>query len=337
MNITIKDIAQKLGLSFSSVSKALNNKPGVSNETRELIIKTADEMGYRPNVIARGLVSRTTKTIAVIIPDIINPIFGKITTGIIETANIYDYEVFLCITNWNVDKELHFIHTVRQKQVDGVIIHSINDSNSKVLENVSVPVVEFGISSINNKFSSISTDDVKAGFIAANHLIDCGYKETAIIAGPANSSASLNRRSGIQNAYHLKDLQFDKSKVYLGEYNIDSGYSLTEKVFSEHPETDSIIAGNDIMALGVLQYLQENNHRPGTDIGVIGFDNIKMASLPQINLTTVKQPKYSIGRIMTKVLLDEIANASMDIQNFPQKILLDPELIIRNTTNKKRV
>lgn len=334
MQVTIKDIAQKLHLNFSSVSRALNNKPGVSEETRRLVVQTAKELGYRPNVIARGLVSNITKTIGVIIPDIINPIFGEITTAIIETANENNYDVFLCISNWSTKKEEDYINTIQQKQVDGIIIKSVSDSNSHLLEEVTVPVVGYESWATNHKFSSVSTDNEKGGFIAASHLLEYGYTKTAILSGPSNSSASVNRRKGFIKACKEHKLIFDKSRLYIGEYNIQSGYLLAKKAFEEHPYIDSIFTCNDIMALGVLQYLDEKHLKPGSDIGVVGFDNIKMASMPNVMLTTVKQPKYSIGKIMTKVLLDEIKNFNNDIQNFPQRIILEPELIIRNTTCK---
>ena len=332
MKVTIKDIAQKLDLNFSSVSRALNNKPGVSEETRRLVMKTAEEMGYRPNVIARGLVSRSTKTIGVIIPDIINPLFGAITTGVIETANAADYDVFLCISNWDSNKELDYIHAVQQKQVDGLIIKSVSDLNSKHLEEAHVPVVGYESWAMNNKFSSVSTDNIKGGYIAAKHLIECGYRRTAVISGPENSSASLFRRQGFMKAFEEHNLEYDSSKFCIGEYDIQSGYTFAEQIIKEHPDTDSIFTNNDVLALGALMYMEENGIRPGKDIGVIGFDNIAIAGMPQIQLTTVKQPKHSIGRIMVNLLLDEIKNEKDDIVHYPQRILMEPELIIRKTT-----
>lgn len=330
--ITIKDIAHKLNLNFSSVSRALNNKPGVSEETRKLVLKTAEEMGYRPNVIARGLVSNVTKTIGVIMPDIINPLFGEITTAIIETANENDYDVFLCISNWNNEKEIDNIHAIQQKQVDGIIAKTVCDESGLLLERASVPVVGYETWMKNNKFSSVSTDNEKGGYIAAEHLISCGYRKMGILHGPKNSSASLYRRNGIYKAYRKHSLKQDKSLLYSGEYNIKSGYKLAKTLLKEHPDCDSILAGNDMMALGALEYLEEHGIRPGRDFGVIGFDNISFSHLPQIQLTTVKQPKYSIGRIITKLLFDQIKNKSDGIPNFPQRILLEPELIVRKTT-----
>ncbi len=332
MGVTIKDIARKLDINFSSVSRALNNKPGVSDETRQLVIRTARDMGYHPNVLARGLVSRTTNTIGVIIPDIINPVFGEITTGIIETANKNNYDVFLCITNWSGNKETDYIYTVMEKQVDGLIIKSVNDDNLKLLETGNIPVVGYESWASNNKFSSVSTDNEKGGYIAAKHIISCGYRKTALFPGQNISITGSSRLSGFSMAFNEYGLTYDESLIYYGEYNINSGYELAGRLLESHPDTDSIITGNDVIALGALKYIVEIGSKPGRDIGIIGFDNIRMADLPQIRLTTIKQPKYSTGRIITNVLLEEISNQQKGIENYPQTILLEPELIIRSTT-----
>ncbi|MBI9101338.1 MAG: LacI family DNA-binding transcriptional regulator [Spirochaetales bacterium] len=335
MNVTIKDIANKLNMNFSSVSRALNNKPGVSDNTRKLVIRTAEEMGYHPNTLARGLVSRTNNTIGVIMPDIINPVFGTITTGLIETANNNDYDVFLCITNWNRKKEEDYIYTLLQKQVAGIIVKSVGDIDSPLFSSINIPLIGYESWSSTHHFSSVSTDNDKAGHIAGEHLIEYGYRKTAIFPGPENSFAGLIRCEGFYRACKDHDISPDKSRMFFGDYNIESGHKLASRLIKEFPDTDSILAGNDVIALGVLQYLEENNIKAGEDLGVVGFDNISFASLPHIELTTIKQQKYSIGRIMMNLLFEEINNKKQDIENFPQRILLEPELIVRSTTCKR--
>lgn len=334
MQVGIKDIAQKLNLTLSSVSRALNNKPGVSDETRYLVVKTAKEMGYRPNVNAQGLASGTglTKTIGVIIPDIINPIFGEIMTGIIETASKADYNIFICISDWDEQKKGIHIQMLQQKRVDGIIIEDINEVNAKLLEETNVPVVVYESYSDEYKFTSVNTDNEKGGYIAAKHLLECGYKKTACLQGPATSSARQQRQKGFLRAYEEAGTSYDESLIYLGEYNLNSGYNLAQKMFREHPETDSIFAGNDVMAFGILKYMSEHNIKAGRDCGLIGFDNINLSNLPQFKLSTIKQPKYNLGRIMTKILLDEISARIEGFEHTPLKILLEPKLIIRKTT-----
>ncbi len=330
----IVDIAQKLDLNLSTVSKALNNKPGVSDKTRKLIVETAKEMGYRPNDLARGLALRSTNTIGVIIPEIINPIFGEIFTGIIETAEQMNFDVFLSISNWDEKRKGKNILTLQQKRVDGIIVDAFNSVNQKLLEETNIPIVVFESWSERHKFTTVNTNNRKGGYIAARHLIDCGYKKTVCLLGPSKLGTTQQRLLGVLQAFEEDEKAYDQSLIYYGEYNLNSGYKLAEKAFSEHSEMDSIFAGNDVMAFGIMEYLSKQKIVPGKDCGLIGFDNINFSGMNQFKLTTIKQPKYSLGRIMTKVLIDEILNQRNGASYYAQKIQLEPELIVRETTCK---
>ena len=221
-----------------------------------------------------------------------------------------------------------------QKQVDGIIIKCVSDANISSLDPNQIPVVgiESGVNSTSH--SSVSTDNSKGGSLVAEHFLACGYAHTAIISGPSNSTASVNRCNGFVQTMQLHQKQFSADRIFTGTYDIASGYTLTQKILTQFPETDSIFAGNDVIALGALQYLEEHHIQPGKDIGVIGFDNIVLAGMPQIQLTTVEQPKKAIGRIVTNLLLEEIKNHAEQIVNHPQRVLLNPKLIIRDTTCK---
>lgn len=335
VSITIKDIARELSLSYSSVSRALNNKPGVSEETRKKIVKAAKQLGYRPNIIARGLVSKITGTIGVIFPEIVNPIFGEIMTGIFATADEHQYDIYLGISNWQTDQEEKLLDGFADKRVDGILVKSTDDSHRNLDKHADAPIVCFESWPDDVNHSSVSTDNFQCGYIAANHLLDCGYRNTAIVAGPKNSSAMHARYQGVLKAYSEHQVQFDDSRRYEGEYNIGSGYRLANHALNDHPEIDSIIAGNDVVALGVLKSLAENRRVPGDEIGVIGFDDIELAGLPQIQLTTVRQPAASIGRIVMQLLLDEISNRRKGIHTAPQRIFLAPSLVERQTTRKR--
>ncbi len=334
MSVTIKDIAKKLNLNFSSVSRALNNKPGVSDKTRSLVIKTANEMGYYPNSLARGLVRKATKTIGVLIPEIINPLFSELATGILETTNELGYDIFLCISNWNPLKEREYLQTFKAKQVDGIIMKSCDDSLEKLSDSFTIPVVGYETWPSEQKHSFVSTDNVKGGYIGGKHLLECGYSKVAYIGGAAYSSTYNERISGFLKSFRDMNIQYDQSLIYSGDYNMVCAYTQAKTVLKDHPDIDAIFAGNDVMALGVLKYLHEQGLQPGKDVGVIGFDNIGITSLPQIDLTTIDQPRYSIGRIITKVLIEEIGNAEKGTRMPPQKILLEPELLRRSTTRR---
>ena len=334
MNVTIKDIARELGICYSSVSRALNGKPGVSDETRKKISEKAKEMGYRPNELARGLVSRVSKTIGVIIPDILNPLFNEIATGIIETANNNKYDVFLCISNWDRKKEAEYLQTFLEKRVGGVIIKTADDSPADNLDNLNLPVVGFENSSARDNYSFVEVDNVKGGYLAAKHLLDCGYRKIAFIGGKKNSFSHNDRYKGFLKAFEEKHISFDRSLVFTGEFNIESGYMLAKEMFTYHMDVDAVFACNDVTALGVLKYLDQNNIKPAVDVGIVGFDDIRYSDLPMVNLTTVKQPKYLIGKIMMETLLEDIRKKEEGSDIISRRIILEPELIQRGTTKK---
>ncbi len=334
MNVTIKDIAKELGICYSSVSRALNGKPGVSEATRKKITETAEKMGYRPNELARGLVSRISRTIGVIIPEILNPLFNEIATGILETANKNKYDVFLCISNWDRKKEAEYLRAFVEKRVDGVIIKSADDSPADNFENLRLPVIGFENSSARENYSFVEVDNVKGGYIAAKYLLDCGYRKIAFIGGKKNSFSHSDRYKGFLKAFEEKHISYDRSLTFTGEFNIDSGYNVAKDVFSLHKDVDAVFACNDVTALGVLKYLDQNNIKAGDDVGVVGFDDIKYSDLPMVNLTTVKQPKYLIGKIMMETLLEDIRKKEEGLETVSRKIVLEPELIERGTTRR---
>jgi len=277
-----------------------------------------------------GLVSNTSKTIGVIMPDILNPVFGEITTVIIETAN--DFDIFLCITNWDQDKEKQYLKTFKEKRVEGLIIKSTADTSETTTSRFNIPMVVFENWTKHHQFSSVSTDNFEGGYLAASHLIDYGYKNPVFLSGPAYSSSRKNRLDGFLKAYEDKNIVFNQDNVHVCDYNLQSRYKLSRQVLSGKTGIDSVFAGNDVIALGALNYLNEAEITPGKDMGIIGFDDITISGLPQIGLTTIQQPKYDIGRIITKLLLDEINNQKNNIIVVRQNILLKPNLIIRTTT-----
>jgi len=261
-------------------------------------------------------------------------VFGEITTGIIETANENNYDVFLCISNWDSNKELHFIHAVQQKQVDGIIINFVDNDNAALFEDNSVPAVGFESWLASKKICSVSTDNFRGGYIAAEHLIASGYTYPAVISGPNTSAAALERNEGFTQACLDHCIDFDRSRIYMGRFDMGSGYDLTKKLLAEHPMVDAIFSNNDVIALGTLEYLDEQNIQVGKKIGVIGFDNIRIAGLHQINLSSINQPKEGIGKILTNLLFEQMHNEKAKVQDPPRRILLEPTLIPRMTTDK---
>jgi LacI family transcriptional regulator len=331
INITIKDVARELGVSYSSISRALNGKEGVSKETRDKILEAAERMGYQPNDLARGLVNKISKTVGVIIPDINNPFFGEIVAGITDASNENEYTIFLCISGWDPQIEKEYFNTLRKKRVDGIILKSAGKNED--YDDIKSPLMIVERYSKFNEKDSVEVDNEMGGYLAAKHLLDCGYKNLAFILGKEDHSASSRRRRGAEKAMEQYGMTMNKDLVSEGKFTIEGGRQAAKTLFESGHPIDAIFCMNDLIALGVLQYCDESNINVPDEVGVVGYDNISYAGLPQIQLTTIHQPKYELGKMLFETLLEEIQN--QDTKRPTKKIILNPELKIRKTTKKK--
>lgn len=331
MNVTIKDIAKELGVSYSSISRALNGKEGVSEESRQAIVAAAERMGYQPNDLARGLVNKISNSIGVIIPDINNPYFGEVVKGILEAAKEHGYHVFLCTTDWNATTEKEYYDTLRQKRVDGIILKPVGSESTITCDTTGIPLIV--IDSQDNKGcrNQVVVDNELGGYLATKHLLDCGYRNLAFILGKEDSHSSRLRLNGATKALEESGLTLDPARVVQGSFSIEGGRKAAEILFNQGIPIDAIFGINDLIALGVLQYCTENGKQVPEEIGVIGYDNISYASLPQIQLTTVHQPKYELGRVLFETLLSEIQDHG---EQANVEIKLKPEIVQRQTTKK---
>lgn len=337
MAVTIKDIARMVDCSYATVSRALNNKPGINQQTRERIMAVAQEMGYQPNAIARGLVTQRTHTLGLVIPDIVNPFFPEIARGVEDVASEHGYTVFLCNTNWNMDKENVYLKALQEKRVDGIIIKPASDfdgfntGDHSYLEDIQLPVVIFSGQSNTGRHSYIEIDNLRGGFIATKHLIEAGYRRIAFIGGRKSSHSNSERLKGYQMALESYDMPLVDELIVNHDFYSESGFALMEELLKLPTPPDAVFTGNDIIALGVLECLQLHRIRVPEDFGVVGFDNIIFSGYPQIQLTTIAQPKYLMGKYAAEVLLNEINGVAT---RGLRKTILEPELVIRKTTRK---
>ena len=326
--VTIKDIAEHTGVSYATVSRTLNHLNGVSPVTRDKVLAAAEEMGYRPNMHARSLKTNKTNTIALVLPDISNPFFADIAYAVDAYAFDSGYTTILCNTNWNVDLEKVHLDQLHNQRVDG-IIYKPAGKYPLDLTGMSVPSVIISCIPGENQ-NYIEIDNFKGGQIAADHLTACGYNNFAFIGGTRESQSNENRISGYCSRLHELGHQIADAHILYGDFSLESGYKLTMELLRDFPDVDGIFCGNDVIALGVLQYLMENNKRVPEEIGVVGFDDILLAGLPQIQMTTIAQPRSEIGKLSAEMLINAIDNKENQIHH----IMLEPELVVRRSTRK---
>ena len=326
--VTIKDIAEHTGVSYATVSRTLNHLSGVSQDTRDKVLAAAEEMGYRPNMHARSLKTNRTNTIALLVPDISNPFFADIAYAVDEVAFSKGYTTLLCSSNWNVEIEKKQLEQLYNQRVDG-IIYKPAGKNPMDLSGKSIPNVLLSCIPGENE-SYIEVDNYKGGQIAADHLIECNYQNFAYIGGNPESSSNEKRISGYCDRLKERGKHITRDHVFYGGFTVESGYKMAQELFSAFGETDGIFCGNDIIALGVLQYLMEINKSIPEEVGVIGFDDIMLAGLPQIQMTTVAQPRNQMGKHAAYMLIDFIENNN----KLNHHIILDPKLVVRRSTRK---
>ncbi|WP_240417442.1 catabolite control protein A [Paenibacillus periandrae] len=333
VTVTIYDVAREAGVSMATVSRVVNNNPNVKPQTRKKVFEAIERLGYRPNAVARGLASKKTTTVGVVIPDISNTIFSELARGIEDIANMYHYNIILCNADKKKDKEIRVINTLLEKQVDGLLFMggAVTDEHLQAFKTSSVPIVLCATKDDNNAFASVDIDHEQAAFDAVNLLIQNGHRNIAMISGtlqdPANGFA---RYQGYKRALEAADIPLREDYVRIGNYRYESGLEVAKHFLELSERPTAIFAATDEMAIGAMHTLLDSGLRVPEDVSVISVDNIRMASMVRPQLTTVAMPMYDIGavsmRLLTKLMNKETKDASELMQ-----VILPHELIHRNS------
>jgi LacI family transcriptional regulator len=325
--------AQEAGVSQQTISRAINDKGEISIETKERILEIARKMGYRPSNIARSLVRKQTTTIGVIVPDITNPFFSEIVRGVEDLARANSYNVFLCNTDEVPERELSSLESMLEKEVDGVILCSSRLEESELvskLEEFSYGILvnrDLGITLKN--VCTISFDDNRGACEAVSYLVEHGHKKIAFLAGPQRSRSGQKRLAGYQSCLQDSSLQVDSKLVLFCEPSIGGGVEACQRLLNSHPEVTAILCYNDLVAIGAIQACLERGLALPTDLSIIGFDDIPMASLIRPPLTTLRLPKREVGAAAMQMLIEMMDNKELDEHH----MLFPPEFILRSSTS----
>lgn len=333
---TLKDIANKIGVSTTTVSIILNDKaPHISKATKDLVIKTATEMNYRPNRIARSLVNRSSHTLGLIVPDIVNPFFAEITKGVCQEAMKNNYAVSIFNTDDDVDKDIEYIDYMQDIGVDGFVAILGTDGQErkrkqrlKKLHNSSCPMILVD-RLIDDNFMSVTTDNKKGAFLATEYLIKLGHKKIGCISGQLNTSFSKERFYGYLEALQKYGIKFDSSLLYEGDYRYDTGYKITKHLLEK--EVTAILAFNDMIAYGVYGALKEVGLKVPENISVVGYDDLLYSSMISTPLTTIHQPAYKMGEKSVQMLIKLIKG---DLSEEERHFQFIPKLIERESAIK---
>lgn len=333
---TIKDIAKRLNISIATVSRALNNKWEVSKETRELVIKTAAEMGYRPNAQARGLVSRKTRTIGFLVPDMTSSnYFTVICKYIQEELLPMGYQLLVAQSNESPEEERILLHNFMNYNVDGMIISTATDSeyNTDVFEeiiNKKIGIVFISRVPKKTPAPKIVVDNTETAYRIVSHLIDEGARKVVFFSGPEKILSTVERFAGYRRALHDHGLDYDSSFIIRSGLMVQDGYDAAIKMLDSKLKPDAIFAVNDNVAFGVMKALKERHIRIPEDISIAGFSESLAAELVEPALTSAAAPLREIGQLAARELLHQF-------EGFEPKnttTVLKSELKIRDSSRK---
>jgi LacI family transcriptional regulator len=311
MNVTIYDVAREANVSMATVSRVVNGNPNVKPATRKKVVEVIERLGYRPNAVARGLASKKTTTVGVIIPDISSTFFAELARGIEDIATMYKYNIILSNSDQNLEKEMHLLNTMLGKQVDGIVFMGGNITNELVdeFEKSPVPIVLAGSIEENEKIPSVNIDYEQASYDATKMFIGEGHKDIAIVLGSFHEPINKKKLDGYKKALEEAGLPYNVELVAEGDYTYDSGIDAFEKLLDGEVKPTAIFSGSDEMAIGIVHGAKDKGFNIPEDFEVISSDNTRLSLMVRPQLTTVVQPLYDIGavamRLLTKLMNKE--------------------------------
>ena len=304
-------VANRVGVSLATVSRVVNGNSNVRDSTKRKVLDAIEELGYHPNAVARGLASKKTTTIGVVMPDVTDMYYAELARGIDDVANMYHYDVLLTNTDEDPVRETMAVNNLSSKQVDGIIFMG-NELDREVLNTIAAadaPVVLAGSVDSEGKLPSVNINYVNAIQEATETVINHGHRRVALVTGPMSHAINrLHRLVGYQAGLEAAGIEFDEGLLFTAHQDYAAGMQIAEKVLQAG--ANAVIAYDDEVALGIMNYVQEHGQRVPEDFEIITSNDTKFAIVTRPELTSIGQPKYDIGavamRMLTKLMNNEI-------------------------------
>lgn len=331
--ITIHDISKALNINSSTVSRALNNSPKVSKETKARILTKAKELGYQRNSLASNLRTNKTNTIGVIVPRLSRNFFSNVIAGIEETAYENGYNVLICQSLESLEREKNIVNTLISNRVDGMLISISMETTTyehlKAFKTHGAPIVFYDRPFNFNGASSVIIDDFKASFIATEHLILNGCKKIIHFSGPQIITLYKNRKKGYIAALEKHGIRYNSKLCYESKLSENDGFLIAEEVIKVKG-VDGIYSANDTAAIGAMKYFKANGVKIPEDIAIVGFNNDPISAVIEPGLSSINQPDFEMGKIAAAVLIHQIN----DKKSKNSSKILDVELVTRASSKK---
>ena len=328
----IREVAEHAGVSSTTVSHVINNTRFVSEAVRRRVEVAMKELGYRPNTLARSLRRGETHTLGLVLPDSANPFFAEMARAVEYAAFGFGYSVVICNTEDDLAKESHYVEVLTNQQVDGIIFIAAGEqrgANHK-LKQQCPPLVLVDRDLGDVQLDTVLADNHQGGYLAGRHLIETGCRRLACITGPSNVNPSAQRVTGFLKAMNEANLSCPEEWICRGDFHPSSGYRTAQGLFALPNPPDGIFACNDLMAIGALRAALENKYAVPSEVGIIGFDDIELASYAFPPLTTISQPKAQMAQLSVQLLVERISDGDRSARG----LLLPTQLIQRQSTRR---
>lgn len=332
--VTVKDIANRLNLHHTTVSKALRGHPDISTITKQRVQKLAKKLDYHPNSIAKSLKNQKTSTIGIIMPSIKIDFFSAVISGVEEIAYGCGFNTVVCQSNENSEREAIHVHTLISNRVAGVLASlaqtTISGAHFSALKKQGIQLVFFDRVCDDVEADKVVVDDYGGAVKAIRHLIKSGYKRIVHIAGPDNTSIGRDRCRGYTDEMERNGITIKPDMIIRGGLNEEDGVAAFNKLLSNSKMPDAIFAVNDPVAIGTYDEIKRNGLEIPKDIALVGFGNIKLSSYLDPPMTTITQSPYELGKAAANILLRRIENPQTDRP--PEVKVIETELILRKST-----
>ena len=335
MPITLKELAAQSGVHPSTVSRIVNNDPGlrVSAATRARVKRLLEKTGYRPDGMARGLKLRQSFVLGVLVPDVMNPLFAAIFRGVEDAALEQGYTVILSSTDGHEDREREILLALQSRMIDGMIVASasLRDTSVHWLREHGIPHV------LVNRYSDqkdyfVGTDDKLGAKLATEHLLALGHRRIAHLAGSRRYSTAVNRQRGYEDALKAAGIEPDPALIVETGF-VGAGVTATHRLLEGRKPPTAVVAVNDVAAVGAYDAAEKLGLRIPADLAITGYNDIPLAARLRPGLTTIHVPAQEFGRTAARMLLEQMAGGHRE----PKRVVMPPELVVRGSTDAKRL
>ncbi|TDO91326.1 LacI family transcriptional regulator [Halanaerobium saccharolyticum] len=336
--VSINDVAEKANVSISTVSRVMNKNANVSKEKEKAVLAAVEELDYIPNGLARGLVTKNTNSVGILIADISNMYYSSLVKSIEGTLNQKGYYTIIGNTDWDSKRENDYLRYLIQKQVDGFILAStaLDYETIDRFSRKGIPIIVLDREINSKRIDKIRINDYEGAYKATEHLIDCNYDYFVHLRGPENAATAIDRCRAFKQCLKDNGISSDKYEVLSGRFIEDKAREHISEFlarFELKGRRVGVFAANDATAFGILKEVKNKGLIIPDQVGVVGFDDVNFSSYTDPPLTTVNRPIKEIGKITANTLIERIEKKDEEIF-YKKNITMDVKLIIRESTKK---